>query len=139
MRIFSVIMVCLLFNFVIYNHDLIYFNLLDPTITVNSPISLAMARALRSVKTFKKSWDSDKALKSTYSGKFGKHQIRAYIVLAFGYAIIASWLTEMPEFACKYFSTNFPLKFCMKYLFSIKTKIFRLYTNLFKYFEYKCN
>jgi MFS family permease len=58
-----------------------------------------MARALRSVKTFKKSWDADKALKSTYKGKFGKHQLRAYIFLALGYAIIIAWLTEMPAFA----------------------------------------
>jgi len=59
-----------------------------------------MARALRSVKTFKKSWDADKALKSTYQGKFGKHQLRAYIILTLGYAIVAAWLTEMPIFAC---------------------------------------
>jgi len=61
-----------------------------------------MARALRSVKTFKKSWDADKALKSTYQGKkFGLYQLRAYIFLAFGYAIVAAWLTEMPTFARK--------------------------------------
>ena len=60
-----------------------------------------MARALRSVKTFKKSWDADKALKSTYQGKFGLYQLRAYIFLAFGYALVAAWLTEMPVFACK--------------------------------------
>ena len=58
-----------------------------------------MARAFRSVKTFKKSWDSDKALKSTYEGKFGKHQLRAYIFLALGYAVIAAWLAKMPTFA----------------------------------------
>jgi len=73
---------------------------LEPTITTISPVALAMARALRSVKTFKKSWDADKALKSTYKGKFGKHQLRAYIFLALGYAVIAAWLTEMPVFAC---------------------------------------
>ena len=60
-----------------------------------------MVRALRSVKTFKKSWDSDKALKSTYEGKFPKHQLRAFIFLALGYAIVAAWLTEMPAFACE--------------------------------------
>ncbi|CAF2518312.1 unnamed protein product [Rotaria sp. Silwood2] len=71
----------------------------EPTISTISPISLAMARALRSVKTFKKSWDSDKALKSTYKGKFGKHQLRAYIFLVLGYAVVVAWLTEMPVFA----------------------------------------
>lgn len=75
---------------------------LEPTLSTLSPVSLAMARVLRSVKTFKKSWDSDKALKSTYNGRFGKHQLRAYIILALGYAVIAAWLTEMPTFACKY-------------------------------------
>lgn len=60
-----------------------------------------MARALRSVKTFKKSWDSDKALKSTYQGKVGKHQLRAYIFLVLGYAVVVAWLAEMPAFACK--------------------------------------
>ena len=60
-----------------------------------------MARALRSVKTFKKSWDSDKALKSTYQGKVGKHQLRAYIFLVLGYAIVVAWLAEMPAFARK--------------------------------------
>jgi hypothetical protein len=78
-----------------------YFNHLEPTITTFSPTALFMARALRSVKTFKKSWDSDKALKSTYQGRFGKHQLRAYIFLALGYAVVAAWLTEMPVFACK--------------------------------------
>ncbi len=75
------------------------FAYLEPTITTLSPTALTMTRALRSVKTFKKSWDSDKALKSTYQGKFGKHQLRAYIFLALGYAIIVAWLTEMPIFA----------------------------------------
>ncbi|CAF1215977.1 unnamed protein product [Rotaria sp. Silwood1] len=71
----------------------------EPTLSTISPVTLAMARALRSVKTFKKSWDSDKALKSTYKGKFGKHQLRAYIFLILGYAVIVAWLTEMPVFA----------------------------------------
>lgn len=63
-----------------------------------------MARALRSVKTFKKSWDADKALASTYKGRFGKYQLRAYIFLALGYAITVAWLTEMPVFARKLFT-----------------------------------
>ncbi|CAF1078642.1 unnamed protein product [Rotaria sordida] len=71
----------------------------EPTLSTISPVSLAMARALRSVKTFKKSWDSDKALKSTYKGKFGKHQLRAYIFLVLGYAVVVAWLAEMPTFA----------------------------------------
>lgn len=58
-----------------------------------------MARALRSVKTFKKSWDADKALKSTYQGKCGKYQLRAYIFLALGYAIVVAWMAEMPTYA----------------------------------------
>ncbi|CAF1084013.1 unnamed protein product [Adineta steineri] len=71
----------------------------EPTITTISPTALAMARALRSIKTFKKSWDSDKALKSTYEGKPAKYQLRAYIFLALGYAVTAAWLAEMPTFA----------------------------------------
>ena len=63
-----------------------------------------MARALRSVKTFKKSWDADKALASTYKGKFGKFQLRAYIFLVLGYAVTVAWLTEMPVFARKLFT-----------------------------------
>jgi hypothetical protein len=70
-------------------------------VTTISPTALIMARALRSVKTFKKSWDSDKALKSTHQGKFGKHQLRAYIFLTLGYAIIVAWLADMPLYACK--------------------------------------
>ncbi len=62
-----------------------------------------MIKALRHVKTYRRSWDSDKALKSTYKGLFGKHQIRAYIFLVLGYAIVGAWLTEMPTFACKNF------------------------------------
>ena len=78
-------------------------NYLEPTITTINPTALAMARALRSVKTFKKSWDADKALASTYKGKFGKYQLRAYIFLALGYAITVAWLTEMPTFARELF------------------------------------
>ncbi|UJR16095.1 hypothetical protein I4U23_003007 [Adineta vaga] len=58
-----------------------------------------MTKTLRNVKTSKKSWDSDKALKSTYKGLFGKYQLRAYLFVALGYGIIAAWLTEMPTFA----------------------------------------
>ncbi|CAF1005749.1 unnamed protein product [Adineta steineri] len=58
-----------------------------------------MTKTLRNVKTFKKSWDSDKALKSTYKGLFGKYQLRAYLFVALGYGIVAAWLTEMPAFA----------------------------------------
>ena len=75
---------------------------LEPTITTISPTAVIMARALRSVKTFKKSWDSDKALKSTYQGKVGKHQLRAYLVLVLGYAVVVAWLAEMPAFACEH-------------------------------------
>jgi len=78
-------------------------NYLEPTISAISPTALIMAKALRNDKTFKKSWDSDKALKSTYKGLFGKYQLRAYLFLALGYGIIGAWLTEMPRFACKIF------------------------------------
>jgi len=60
-----------------------------------------MINGVRNVKTYKRSWDPDKALKSTYKGLFGKHQLRVYIFLALGYGVIAAWLTEMPTFACK--------------------------------------
>ncbi|UJR30512.1 hypothetical protein I4U23_018042 [Adineta vaga] len=81
------------------NYDTNAQNNAEPTITTISPTALAMARALRSVKTFKKSWDADKALKNTYKGKFGLYQLRAYIFLVLGYAIVAAWITEMPTFA----------------------------------------
>lgn len=84
---------------------------LEPTFTATNPTALAMARVLRSVKTFKKSWDADKALKSTYQGNFGKHQLRAYIFLILGYAIVVAWLTEMPIFACR------NLIFCFNQIF----------------------
>lgn len=80
---------------------------LEPTITTISPTALIMARVLRSVKTFKKSWDSDKALKNTYQGKVGKYQLRAYIFLAFGYAVVLGWLAEMPTYARKTCATDF--------------------------------
>jgi len=62
-----------------------------------------MIKLSRNIKTFKRSWDPDKALKSTYKGLFGKYQLRAYLFLALGYGIITAWLTEMPTFACKNF------------------------------------
>ncbi|CAF1158012.1 unnamed protein product [Didymodactylos carnosus] len=65
----------------------------------SSPTTTVMARVLRSVKTLKRSWDSDKALKSTFTGFIGKHQLRAYLVLCFGYAVIGSWLNNVPTFA----------------------------------------
>ncbi len=63
-----------------------------------------MTKALRGVKTLKKTWDSDKAIKCTYKGLFGKYQLRAYLLLVLGYGIVAAWLTEMPTFARKNFS-----------------------------------
>ncbi len=78
-------------------------NSLEPTISTISPTALSMTKALRSVKTLKKTWDSDKAIKSTYKGLFGIYQLRAYLLLALGYGIVAAWLTEMPIFACKNF------------------------------------
>jgi hypothetical protein len=66
-----------------------------------------MVKTLRSIKTFKRSWDPDKAIKCTYKGLFGKYQLRAYLFLALGYGIVAAWLTEMPTFACK----NLEIKF----------------------------
>ncbi|CAF0759751.1 unnamed protein product [Didymodactylos carnosus] len=63
-----------------------------------SPTSTIMVRAVRTVKNIKKSWDSDKALKSTYTGFIGKHQLRAYLILCFGYAVIVSWINNAPNF-----------------------------------------
>ncbi|CAF1018617.1 unnamed protein product [Adineta ricciae] len=71
----------------------------DSTITSLNPAALAMTKALQNAKTLKKSWDSDKALKSTYKGLFGKYQLRVYLFVALGYGIVAAWLTEMPVFA----------------------------------------
>jgi hypothetical protein len=65
-----------------------------------------MVKTLRRIRTVKKSWDSDNALKSTYKGIIGKYQLRLYIFLALGYGIVAAWLTEMPAFARK----NFKIK-----------------------------
>ena len=66
-----------------------------------------MIKKLRTVKTYRRSWDSDNALKCTYKGLFGKYQIRAYIFLALGYGIVGAWLTEMPTFACKNCRLNY--------------------------------
>lgn len=63
-----------------------------------------MVRGTRSAKLPKKTWDSDKAIKSTYNGLVGKYQLRAYLLLALAYGIIAAWLTEMPAFARKTYS-----------------------------------
>jgi hypothetical protein len=94
-----------------------FLNYLDPTISTINPTALAMIRSLRHVKSYKRSWDSDKALKSTYKGLFGKHQLRVYILLAVGYAVVAAWLAEMPAFACKNFEIEyFSLNLSMKYL-----------------------
>lgn len=60
-----------------------------------------MTKTLRTAKTPKKSWDADKALRSTYSRWFGKYQLRAYLLVALGYGIVAAWITEMPVFARK--------------------------------------
>jgi hypothetical protein len=94
---------------------------LEPTISIISPTALAMTKTLRNVKTFKKSWDSDKALKSTHKGLFGKYQLRAYLFVALGYGIIAAWLTEMPAFACKYFPIE---ESHLNIIFSITTEIY---------------
>jgi hypothetical protein len=82
-------------------------NYLEPTISTISPTALPMVKTFRSIKTFKRSWDPDKAIKCTYNGLFGKYQLRAYLFLALGYGIVAAWLTEMPTFACK----NLEIKF----------------------------
>ena len=84
-----------------------------------------MARALRSVKTFKKSWDSDKALKSTYQGKVGKHQLRAYLFLVLGYAVVVGWLAEMPTFACE--NSVVDRKWCEWKSFSTAPQVDRLF------------
>ena len=60
-----------------------------------------MTRGTRIAKLSKKTWDSDRAIKSTYKGLFGKYQLRAYLLLALAYGIVAAWLTEMPAFARK--------------------------------------
>ena len=62
-----------------------------------------MNKALRTTRTFRKTWDSDKAIKGTYNGLFGKYQLRAYLLVVLGYGIVAAGLAEMPTFACKYF------------------------------------
>ena len=86
-----------------------------------------MARALRSVKTFKKSWDADKALKSTYQGKFGLYQLRGYIFLALGYAVVVAWLTQMPTFARK---TTRSVGLILRALFSVNAKGVQLHAHL---------
>lgn len=79
-----------------------HFNCLEPILGPIAAPNLPMTKAFStSPKIPKKIWDSDKALKSTHTGLYGKHQIRAYLFLALGYAVIAGWLTRMPTFACK--------------------------------------
>ncbi|CAF0758292.1 unnamed protein product [Rotaria sordida] len=70
----------------------------EPILTTISPTTLPMAKTLPNVKS-QKTWDSDKALKSTHKGLFGKYQLRTYLLLALGYGVIGAWLAEMPSFA----------------------------------------
>ena len=65
-----------------------------------------MTRGTRSAKITKKTWDSDKAIKSTYNGFVGKYQFRAYLLLALAYAVVSAWLTEMPAFAREKYSIS---------------------------------
>lgn len=83
-------------------------NNLEPTIAVIDPTALVMAKPTP-IRVYRKTWDSDRALKSTYKGLFGKYQIRAYILLALGYGVTMAWLAKMPAFARKNFSRK--LKF----------------------------
>ncbi|CAF4861632.1 unnamed protein product, partial [Rotaria magnacalcarata] len=71
----------------------------EPIIATISPSTLAMNKILANSKAPKRIWDSDKALGSTHQGLLSKYQIRAYIFLALGYAVIGAWLMEMPAFA----------------------------------------
>ena len=100
-------------SLILINYSFIFI-CLDQTISTVSPIASVMTRTLRSVKTFKKSWDADKALRSTSRGNFGKYQFRAFIFLALGYAIIVGWVAGMPVFACKnFFLIRFLLSICI--------------------------
>ena len=84
---------------------------LEPTVAVISTSSFPMPKAIRSVKTFRRIWDSDKALRSTHKGPFDKYQLRAYLFIILGYAVIVAWLTAMPIFARKFdFSPEFRSK-----------------------------
>ena len=65
-----------------------------------------MTKIVHPAKIIKKNWDADKALRSTYDGLLGQHQLRAYILLALGYGIVAAWLTAMPIFACRKHSAD---------------------------------
>ncbi|CAF2516993.1 unnamed protein product [Rotaria sp. Silwood2] len=78
--------------------DISCLNYLEPILTTISPTIMPTAKILPNVKP-RKTWDSDKALKSTHKGLFGKHQLRVYLFLAMSYAIVGAWLTEMPSFA----------------------------------------
>ncbi|CAF4846667.1 unnamed protein product [Rotaria socialis] len=71
----------------------------EPIIATISPFALAMNKVQANSKVSKKIWDSDKALRNTHQGLLSKYQIRVYIFLALGYAVIGAWLMEMPAFA----------------------------------------
>ena len=76
---------------------------LEATLAVLSPLALIMPKGMHHIKSYAKTWDSDKALKSTHKGVLGKYQLRAYLLLLFGYAVVAAWLTAMPTFAREIF------------------------------------
>ena len=76
---------------------------LEPALSILSPLSLIMPKTVHHVKSYAKAWDSDKALKSTHKGPVGKYQLRAYLLVVLGYAVVAAWLTAMPTFARKTF------------------------------------
>ncbi|CAF3345485.1 unnamed protein product [Rotaria sp. Silwood1] len=79
-------------------YDISYLNYLEPILTTISPTVMPTSKTLLNVKP-QKTWDSDKALKSTHKGLFGKHQLRVYLFLVLGYAVVGAWLTKMPSFA----------------------------------------
>ena len=81
-------------------------NDLEVNLSAASPAISSMTKTVHNAKITKRNWDADKALRSTYDGLFGQHQLRAYILLALGYGIVGAWLTSMPIFACRKHRTN---------------------------------
>ena len=61
----------------------------------------------------KRIFETDTALKGTFSGKFGKWQILTYSFFVLAYALVIGWINRLTDYTCKriYFIRKYLLKF----------------------------
>lgn len=51
----------------------------------------------------KRIFDTEKALKGAYNGRFGKWQLFSYSLLTLAFAITYGWISRMYHYSCKTF------------------------------------